>query len=101
MKDAQKQQLIETSWNMHNEVEQAYLQDSAQKGDSLWREKQRLLLADMALHLLQTALTPGDIQQDKLKNNLHAILTICDQFLPHAQLKDATKKFYITGGIDE
>jgi hypothetical protein len=60
-----------------------------------WLEKQRLLWADMAIHLLQTAVKPGSIELDKLKNNLHAILTISDQFLPNAGLKDATGKIYV------
>jgi hypothetical protein len=41
----------------------------------------------MAIHLLQTAIKAGNIDLDKLKNNLHAILTIPDQFLPKAGLK--------------
>ena len=53
-------------------------------------ERQRMLLADMATHLLQTALKPGAIELDKLRNNLHAILTISDRFLPGAGLKDAS-----------
>ena len=48
----------------------------------------------MALHLLQTSLKPGDIALDKLRNNIHAIHTISDQFLPHAELKQATEKIY-------
>lgn len=57
-------------------------------------KKQRFLLADMALHLLQTAINPEEIKLDKLRNNLHAILTITDQFLPNADLKAATEKLY-------
>jgi hypothetical protein len=49
----------------------------------------------MAIHLLQTAIKPGDIELDKLRNNLHAILTIADPFLPHAGLKEATGKIYV------
>ncbi len=90
----QRQQILATSWQLHSQVEQAYLDEHATKKDNAWLEKQRLLLADMALHLLQTAITPDDIQLDKLQNNLHAILTIADQFLPHAQLKAATEKLY-------
>jgi hypothetical protein len=48
----------------------------------------------MAIHLLQTAINPGNIELDKLRNNLYAILTISDQFLPHADLKKATEKIY-------
>jgi len=94
MNDAERQQIIKTSWEIHNKVEMAYLNLSATKGDDDWLEKQRVLLADMALHLLQTALNPGELEIDKLKNNLHSILTISDQFLPNAKLKDATEKLY-------
>jgi hypothetical protein len=38
------------------------------------------------------------IGPDKLRNNLHAILTISDRFLPHAGLEDATKKIYMDAG---
>ena len=70
------------------------LANGAVKNSPEWLEKQRLLLADMALHLLQTSVTPGDIDLEKLTNNLHAILTITDQFLPHAGLKQATESLY-------
>ena len=94
MNNAQRHAMIEASQAMHAEVEQSVLKHPARRQDDNWQEKQRLLLADMALHLLQTALTPGALQTDKLKNNLHAILTISDQFLPHAELKRATDKIY-------
>jgi hypothetical protein len=64
-------------------------------GNDDWLDKQRLLLADMAVHLLQTAIKPGSLELDKLRDNLHAILTISDQFLPHAGLKAAREKLYL------
>jgi len=86
--------MIETSWELHSQVETSYLNNQAKKGDDEWLEKQRILLADMALHLLQTSISPDKIRLDKLKNNLHAILTITDQFLPEAELKKAAEKLY-------
>ena len=56
-----------------------------------WMEKQRWLLADMAIHLLQTAIKPGPMELERLKDNMHAILTVSDQFLPHAELKKAAQ----------
>jgi hypothetical protein len=94
MNEQDKTKLLAQSWQMHDLVEQAYLNNPTAKGDDLWLEKQRILLADMALHLLQTALNPGDIQTDKLTNNIHSILTIADQFLPHAELAKAREKLY-------
>jgi hypothetical protein len=92
--DLERKALIKTSWDLHNSIESDYLHNLAQEGDEAWLEKQRVLLADMAIHLLQTAMKPGDIELEKLKNNLHAILTISDQFLPNAELKKATNKLY-------
>ncbi len=86
--------MLETSWELHSQVEAGYFSYKAKKGDAEWLEKQRLLLADMALHLLQTAISPGEIRLDKLQNNLLAILTISDQFLPDAELKKAAEKLY-------
>jgi len=94
VKDIDREELIKTSWELHRLVETEYLNNPAVKGDSEWLEKQRILLADMAIHLLQTAMNPGSIELDKLKNNLHSILTISDQFLPKAKLVKATDKLY-------
>lgn len=94
MNDIERNKLIKTSWQLHSLVEDSYLNNPATKGGEEWLEKQRILLADMAIHLLQTAMKPGSIELDKLKNNLHSILTITDQFLPHSGLKEATVKLY-------
>jgi len=89
-----RKKIINNSWEIHAEVENSYLEHPAVKGDDAWLEKQRLLLADMAIHLLQTAIKPDAIDTDKLRNNLHAVLTITDQFLPDANLKKATESLY-------
>jgi hypothetical protein len=94
MKNDNKLELLKTSWELHDQIETAYLNHSAKKGDSEWLEKQRLLLSDMALHLLQTSMKPGEIKLERLRDNLHAILTISDQFLPDADLKKAREKLY-------
>jgi hypothetical protein len=91
-------EILKTSWELHSQVETSYLNNQAKVGDDEWLEKQRILLADMALHLLQTSINPGEIELDKLRNNLHAILTITDQFLPKANLKKATEKLYENKG---
>jgi len=94
MNELAKEKIIEQSWAAHALVEQSYLSNPAITGDKDWLEKQRILLADMALHLLQTALAPDELDTDKLKNNLYAILTISEQFLPEAKLSDAKMHIY-------
>lgn len=94
MNKEEKLKILQASWELHSQVETSYLNNPANKGDTEWLEKQRLLLADMAIHLLQTSIKPGEIKLDRLRDNLHAILTITDQFLPKADLKKATEKLY-------
>ena len=98
MNKEERQRILKTSWELHNQVEASYLKNQAKQGDDAWPEKQRTLLADMALHLLQTSVSPGEIELDKLRNNLRAILTITDQFLPNSDLKKATEKLYKNKG---
>lgn len=99
MDESKRADLIRMGWEIHRVVEESYRRHPATRGGDggadEWADKQRLLLADMAVHLLQTALKPGKLEQDSLKNNLHAILTISDQFLPHADLKRATANLYL------
>jgi hypothetical protein len=86
-------------WKIHGVVEESYRSHPATREDEAgWLDKRRLLLADMAVHLLQTALQPGSFDLYRLKDNLHAVLTISDEFLPHADLKKATGNM---AGIDE
>jgi len=95
MDEKQRSELTRMGWDIHGAVESAYLSHPATKSvPADWKEKQRLLLADMAIHLLQTALKPGPIELGQLKNNLHSILTLSDQFLPHAGLKAATEQLH-------
>ncbi len=94
MNTKNKLQLLKTSWELHNQVEEAYLNHKATMVDSDWLEKQRFLLADMALHLLQTSIKPGDIELNRLSDNLHAILTISNKFLPQKGLIETTEKLY-------
>ncbi len=86
--------MLDISWELHNQIETNYLNNLAKKGSNKWLEKQRFLLADMALHLFQTSISPGEIELDRLRDNLHAILTITDDFLPNANLKNATFRLY-------
>lgn len=94
MTKEEKIKILDISWELHSQVETSYLNNPANKGDTEWLEKRRILLADMALHLLQTAIKPGEIELDRLRDNMNAILTIADQFLPNAHLNMATEKLY-------
>ncbi|KFI07385.1 hypothetical protein [Massilia sp. BSC265] len=94
MDDATRAEILETGWRIHDAVEDSLLRHPATRGGDGWQDKQRLLLADMALHLLQAALAPGDIRLDKLRNSLHAILTVSDGLLPQAGLREASRNLY-------
>ena len=94
MKDENKLELIKTSWELHEQVETTYLNHKAKLGDDDWLEKQRFLLADMALHLLQTSVKPGELKLERLRDNLHAILTISDHFLKDVDLLKVTEELY-------
>ena len=71
-----------------------YQQNPSQRGDSGWAEKQRILLADMALHLLQTSLRDGELSEEGLKRNLFSILMISDQFIQDHDLKTFADELY-------
>ena len=82
-----RDEIVSFGRKAHDLTESAYRQHRATRADAEWQDKQRILLADMALHLLQTSLREGALPPEELKRNLYAILTIADQFLPAAELK--------------
>lgn len=94
LEKTQRQQLLTWSKQAHDAVEAAYLAHPAAHGDAEWHHKQRLLLADMALHLLQTALYDGELSSEHLRRNLYAILTIAEPMLPGHQLKATADGLY-------
>ena len=53
-------------------------------------------MADIALHLLQTALKPGELQKEKLVNNLNAILTLSDNYIDNVDLRKVSDSLYET-----
>lgn len=89
-----REQILTLSRTAHDLTEAAYQQHPAAHGDAEWIGKQRILLADMALHLLQTALKENDLSQDSLKRNLFSILTIADQFVDGHDLKLVADQLY-------
>lgn len=94
MEDAVRNDLLALSRKAHALTEASYQQHPAKRGDPDWPDKQRILLADMALHLLQTSLKDGDLATDDLKRNLFSILTISDAFLDGRGLKAFADNLY-------
>jgi hypothetical protein len=98
MDENKRNALVRMGWGIHGAVEDSYHAHPAGRNDGdAWLEKQRLLLADMAIHLMQTAIAPGEIELDKLRNNLNAILVVADRFLPDAALKRTAEGLYEPG----
>jgi hypothetical protein len=87
MDEAIKNEIVVLGRKAHDLTESAYRTHASTRGEPGWTEKQRILLADMALHLLQTALRDGELSADELKRNLYSILTVSDQFIPDCGLK--------------
>lgn len=96
MDEEQKKQILAMSHIAHVWTETSYQHNLATRGDPAWTEKQRLLLADMALHLLQTSLRDGPLVSETLRRNLFSILTISDQFLEGHDLKKFADTLYST-----
>ncbi len=94
MDELVRAEILSMSRKAHRLTELAYQQDSSTRGESGWSEKQRVLLADMALHLLQTALSSGELSKDDLKRNLFSILMVSDQFMPGQRLKAAAEALH-------
>lgn len=100
MDEAVRSEVLFLARQAHNLTEFAYQENPAMRGDSGWNDKQRILLADMALHLLQTALRDGELSEEGLKRNLFSILTISDQLMPGHELKAVAEKLYSVQGGD-
>jgi hypothetical protein len=94
MDEEVRDQILAMSRTAHSLTEGSYQKDTSKRGDPEWSEKQRILLADMALHLLQTSLKPGALSVEDLKRNLFSILTISDQFIHGHNLKTSADQLY-------
>jgi hypothetical protein len=91
-----KEEILSMSRIAHGLTESSYRMNSTKRGDAGWAEKQRILLADMALHLLQTSLRDGELSDEDLKRNLYSILTISDELIPGHDLKTVADELYST-----
>ncbi len=94
MDEVIRSKILSMSRTAHDLTETSYQLDDVKRGDLGWADKQRVLLADMALHLLQTALKDGEMSEEGLKRNLFSILTISDQFIPGCNLKTFADELY-------
>lgn len=94
MEELTKEAILSQSRAAHAWTEATYQKDPSRTGDPGWPAKQRILLADMALHLLQTSLRNGELSTEDLKRNLFSILTISDPFLPGHDLKAVADGLY-------
>ncbi len=52
MKEIDKLELLKTSWELHSQVETAYLNNCAKQGEDEWLEKQQDLLLPVPYFLL-------------------------------------------------
>ncbi len=94
MDELAKAEILAQSRIAHGLTEKSYQQNPAKRGDAGWVEKQRILLADMSLHLLQTSLGSGELSREDLRRNLFAILTISDELLPGHSLRAVADQLY-------
>jgi hypothetical protein len=86
-----KREILALAHSAHELTESAYRAAPAVRGGAGWTEKQRILLADMSLHLLQTSLADGELSTEQLQRNLYAILNLSAQFLPQQELLGAAQ----------
>jgi hypothetical protein len=84
-----KREILALARSAHDLTEAAYRTMPATRGGAGWQDKQRVLLADMALHLLQTSLADGELAPEQLQRNLYAILNLSSNFLPQPELAAA------------
>ncbi|MDL2355566.1 MAG: hypothetical protein QFF03_09945 [Pseudomonadota bacterium] len=89
-----RKEILSLSRIAHELTESSYQKDTSRRGEPGWTDKQRTLLADMALHLLQTSLSSGELSEDDLKRNLFSILTISDQIMPGYSLKAVAEELH-------
>lgn len=91
-----RNEILSLSKAAHGLTESSYQLDASRRGEPGWPEKQRVLVADMALHLLQTSLKEGELSTEDMKRNLFSILTICEQLIPGHGLKTVADNLYAT-----
>jgi hypothetical protein len=92
METTENRQVLELVKMAHDQVENLYLENPVGKDSPDWLNKRRLLLADLALHLVQAALKGDKLDTNRLRRYLFSILTIAHDFIPEAELTGAAEK---------
>ncbi len=92
METGDKKEVLALVNKAHSLVEQMYLQNPAAKDSPEWLNKRRLLLADLALHLVQAAVAGDEMHSDLLKRYLYSILTIAQDYLPEINLSSTAER---------
>ncbi len=85
--EQKKKKILDSINEAHAIIEETYMELRSLKEEQGKIERQRFLLADMACHLVQDAIGRETMELETLKNRLHSILVICDDFLPEKKLK--------------
>ena len=92
METGDKKEVLAYVNKAHSLIEKLYLQDPAVKETPEWLNKLRLLLADLALHLVQAAVAGEQMRPDLLKRYLYSILTIAQDYLPEINLNSTAEQ---------
>ena len=95
MKEDIKKEVLALAGQAHSLVEASYQDLRMVKGEEGRLEQKRFLLADLACHLLQDALSGEKVDTASLQRHLYAILTISDSFLPEQALKEKAQSLLL------
>ena len=87
-----KQLILQHCKEAHSLTEQCYIEHPAVKESPDWLDKRKFLLADLSLHMVQAALQNNNADIDLIKRYLFSILTICEDFIPEAELASTANK---------
>ncbi|UOQ73210.1 hypothetical protein [Hymenobacter cellulosilyticus] len=90
---------FDSATNMHEQILQlvsqahALTEQGAVAEPDHWQRK-RLVLADLSLHLVQTALRSGPLNVQDLQRQLFSVLTLADGFLDEVDLKPTAEALF-------
>ncbi|UOQ53992.1 hypothetical protein [Hymenobacter cellulosivorans] len=84
---------------MHEQILQLITQahsltEQGAAAESDYWERKKLVLADLSLHLAQTALRRGPLNAQELQRQLFSVLTLANGFLPTIDLKPTAEALF-------